>query len=72
LIQAKALGPAAVAALYLGYQSADFSWNTLLSTATNAVRRWLTSSRNKALIIFTGGFMIYIGLVFFRSAFPVM
>jgi threonine/homoserine/homoserine lactone efflux protein len=68
LMQAKALGPAAVATFYLGHESADLSWNTLLSTATSAGRRWLTPGRYKALIVATGGFMIYFGMVFIRSA----
>ncbi len=70
LIQAKALGPAAVVTFYPAHESADFAWNTLLSTATSAGRRWLTPNRYKALIVITGGFMVYIGLVFMRTAFP--
>jgi len=68
LVQAKALGPAAVATFYLGHESADFSWNTLLSAATSAGRRWLTPDRYRALIVVTGGFMIYFAMVFIRSA----
>jgi threonine/homoserine/homoserine lactone efflux protein len=69
LMQAKALGPAAVAAFYLGHESADLSWNLVLSTATSAGRRWLTPRRYKALILLTGGVMIYFGVLFLRSAF---
>ena len=72
LMQAKTLGPAAVATFYVAHESADFSWNTLLSTATSAGRRWLTPGRYKALIVLTGAFMIYFGLVFIRSAFPAV
>ncbi len=68
LMQAKALGPAAVATFYLGHESADLSWSTLLSSATSAGRRWLTPARYKMLIVITGGFMIYIGAIFIRSA----
>lgn len=68
LLQAKALGLAAVVTFYLGHESADLSWNTLLSTTTSAGRRWLTADRYQALIVVTGGFMIYIGMVFIKSA----
>lgn len=69
LMQAQALGPAAVVTFYLAHECADFSWSTLLSAATSAGRRWLTPGLYKALIVITGGFMIYVGLVFIGSAF---
>jgi threonine/homoserine/homoserine lactone efflux protein len=66
LAQARALGALAVTAFYLGHISADFAWNTALATATTAGRRWLTDGRYQALILFTGGFMLYLGVVFLR------
>ena len=68
LAQARALGTATVAVFYLGHISADFSWDTLLSTMASAGRRWLTPKRYQALILVTGGFMIYLGILFIRSS----
>ena len=70
LMQAHALGPAGVVTFYLAHESADFSWDTLLAAATSTGRRWLTPRRYRTLVVITGGFMIYFGLVFIRSAFP--
>jgi threonine/homoserine/homoserine lactone efflux protein len=68
LAQAGELGPSAVVAFYLGHISADFGWDTTLSVATNAGSRWLTDNRYRALIVLTGGFMIYLGLIFLKSS----
>lgn len=68
LAQARALGVATVAVFYFGHISADFSWDTLLSTMASAGRRWLTPKRYQALILITGGFMVYLGLLFIRSS----
>ncbi|MGD2253571.1 MAG: LysE family transporter [Anaerolineales bacterium] len=68
LSQAQAIGTGAVAAFYLGHISADFAWNTFLATATGAGRRLLTQRMYALLIVLTGGFMIFLGLVFIRSA----
>ena len=68
LFQAQALGHAAIGAFYLGHSLADFSWDTILALATSAGRRWLTNARYRALIFITGGFMLYLGILFFYSA----
>jgi threonine/homoserine/homoserine lactone efflux protein len=68
LFQAQALGYAAIGAFYLGHTLADFSWDTTLALATSAGRRWLTNARYRALIFITGGFMLYLGVLFFYSA----
>lgn len=67
--QAQVLGSTAIVAFYLGHVSADFTWDTTLSIATSASRRWLTNTHYRAIILITGGFMLYLGVQFFRSAF---
>ncbi|HEY43880.1 MAG TPA: LysE family transporter [Anaerolineae bacterium] len=69
LSQALSLGYSAIGTFYLGHILADFAWDTTLSTATNASRPWLTDTRYRLLIMLTGGFMVYLGVVFLRSAF---
>ena len=68
LAQAQAIGIATLAAFYLGHISADFAWDTFLSASASAGRRILTDQRYRALILLTGGFMIYLGIVFFVTA----
>ncbi len=64
LEQARALGLAAVAAFYLGHISADYSWNTALSTLVGGGRRWITANVYRALILLAGLFFIYLGCLF--------
>lgn len=68
LAQAQAISIATLAAFYLGHISADFAWDSFLSVSASAGRRLLTDRRYRALILVTGGFMIYFGIVFFVSA----
>ena len=68
LSQAQAIGVATVAAFYLGHISADFAWDSFLSASASAGRRILTDRRYRGLIFITGGFMVYLGVVFFTSA----
>ena len=69
LAQAWELGGVVVMIFYLGHISADFAWDTLLSSTISAGRRWLTPKRYTGLIIATGIFMLYLGFLFLRSAF---
>jgi threonine/homoserine/homoserine lactone efflux protein len=69
LSQAQALGIGALVAFFLGHISTDFAWNTFLAGATSAGRRLLSDRLYQGLIIITGGFMLYIGVVFIQSAF---
>jgi threonine/homoserine/homoserine lactone efflux protein len=71
LTQALALGNAALGAFYLGHILADFAWDTTLAAASSASRRWLTDTRYRLLILLTGGFMVYLGVLFLRSAFAL-
>ncbi len=68
LAQAQAIGIATLATFYFGHISADFAWDTFLSASASAGRRILTDRRYRALILVTGGFMIYFGVVFIASA----
>ena len=68
LAQAQAIGFATLAAFYFGHISADYAWDTFLSASASAGRRILTDRRYRALILVTGGFMIYLGIVFIASA----
>jgi threonine/homoserine/homoserine lactone efflux protein len=64
LAQARLLGLEAVAAFYVGHISADFAWDTLLSTTMAGGRRWITPSIYRGLIGLCGAFLVYFGAVF--------
>lgn len=64
LSQARALDMAAVVAFYFGHISADYAWDTALSTVVGGGRRWLTDKIYRGLIGLTGGFLIYFGFIF--------
>ncbi len=68
LAQAQALGVATVTAFYVGHISADFAWDSFLSVTASAGTRILTDRRYQWLIVLTGGFMIYLGVVFILTA----
>lgn len=70
LAQAQAISAAAVGSFYLGHISADFAWDTTLAIASSTGRRWLTEIRYRALIVITGCFMLYLGVIFIKSAIP--
>jgi threonine/homoserine/homoserine lactone efflux protein len=59
----------AIGAFYFGHISADFAWDTLLSTATAWGKKWLTPTRYRLLILITGGFLIYLGITFLQIGF---
>lgn len=67
LTQAGALGTAGVIAFYLGHISADLSWDSLLALAGSMGGRWLTPGAYRALLLLTGAFMAYLGVVFLRT-----
>jgi threonine/homoserine/homoserine lactone efflux protein len=64
LLQARALGVAGILAFYVGHISADYAWDTVLSTVVGGGRRWLNDGIYRGLIVACGGFLIYLGLVF--------
>jgi threonine/homoserine/homoserine lactone efflux protein len=62
--EVSSLGAGTIAAFYLGHISADYLWDTFLSATISTGRKWLTEARYKILILITGGFMIYLGILF--------
>lgn len=67
LAQAAPLGPVAPVAFFLGHISADYAWDSLLSSMTSFGGRWLTDRRYKLLILLTAAFMMYFGFTFLRT-----
>jgi len=64
LAQVQALSLAAVGAFYLGHVSADYAWNTLLSSVIAGGRRWISDNLYRGIILVCGAFFIYLGGVF--------
>lgn len=64
LVQAQDLGLPAVAAFYFGHISADFTWDTTLSTVVGSGRRWITDRIYRFIIALCGSFFIYTGILF--------
>ena len=60
----KANGVAAVIAFYLGHITADYAWDTLLSTVVGGGRRWMTDAVYRTLLLICGVFFIYLGGTF--------
>jgi threonine/homoserine/homoserine lactone efflux protein len=69
LSQVQALNTAGVAAFYLGHISADFAWDTTLSSVVGGGRRWMNDRIYRAIFIFCGAFFVYLGLVFLKQGF---
>ncbi|NIM92511.1 MAG: LysE family transporter [Anaerolineales bacterium] len=67
LAELQSLAFISIAVFYLGHISADYLWDTVLSSAVSSGRRWLTDRRYALLILITGGFMIYLAIVFLRE-----
>lgn len=67
LREAQALGLASVAAFYFGHISADYFWDTVLASTIAMGRRWISDRAYQGLILITGTFMIYLGVVFIRE-----
>ncbi|RPI30362.1 MAG: hypothetical protein EHM70_14100 [Chloroflexota bacterium] len=49
-----------VAAFYLGHISADYLWDTFLSTVIGGGRRWLTDRIYQGMILVCGLFFLYL------------
>ena len=64
LSEVKLLGISAIVAFYLGHISADYLWDTFLSSAMALGKKWISQKGYNLLILSTGGFMIYLGVVF--------
>jgi threonine/homoserine/homoserine lactone efflux protein len=61
---AQTSGMISVTAFYLGHITADYAWDTLLSTVVGGGRRWMTDTIYRLLILVCGGFFLYLGGVF--------
>jgi threonine/homoserine/homoserine lactone efflux protein len=64
LSQASSLGIVEVLAFYFGHISADFAWDTILSSVVGAGRKWITPRIYQGLVLVCGIFLGYLGLVF--------
>lgn len=71
LSQAHALGTASVLAFYLGHISADFAWDTTLSTVIGSGKKWITDKVYSTIISVCGIFFLYLGIVFINKAFLI-
>ena len=58
-----------VGAFYIGHVSVDLLWDTFLSMAISSGKKWLSDRTYGILILLTGGFMIYLGVVFLLNGF---
>jgi threonine/homoserine/homoserine lactone efflux protein len=67
LLQAKAVGFLPVAGFYFGHISADFLWNTTLSTVVGSGKKFITDRVYSALISACGLFLIYLAVRFLMS-----
>jgi len=64
LAQARLTGGTAVAAFYLGHISADYGWNTLLSTVIGSGKRWLSGRVYQWINSACGAFLVLLGISF--------
>jgi threonine/homoserine/homoserine lactone efflux protein len=64
LLQAKAAGLYAVAGFYLGHISADFLWNTALSTLVGGSKNHISQRVYAGLISACGIFLVYLAVRF--------
>jgi threonine/homoserine/homoserine lactone efflux protein len=64
LAEAQALGVASIAAFFLGHISADYAWDTLLSTVIGGGKNWISDPVYKGIILVCGIFFIYLGGMF--------
>ncbi len=72
LVQARMFGIAAILAFFLGHISADFLWDTFLSSVVGSGRRWITQGIYNALITVCGLYLIYLGGGFLIHGFQII
>lgn len=68
MIQIGAVTPLGIAAFYFGHISADYTWDTFLSTVIGGGKRWITDRVYQIIIAACGIYFIYLGIVFIRQA----
>jgi len=71
LLQAKAVGLMPVAGFYFGHISADFLWNTALSTVVGSGKMIITNQVYTGLISACSLFLIFLGLKFLLSGITI-
>ena len=64
LAQAQQASLAIVSAFYIGHISADFAWNTALSTFIGGGRKWINDRIYQAILGISGAFLIYLAAIF--------
>jgi threonine/homoserine/homoserine lactone efflux protein len=67
LLQAKAVGLMPVLGFYLGHISADFLWNTTLSTAVGGSKKLISNKIYAGLISVCSLFLIYLAVKFLMA-----
>jgi threonine/homoserine/homoserine lactone efflux protein len=67
LLQAKAVGVMPMMGFYLGHISADFLWNTTLSTAVGGTKKLITNKVYAGLISVCSLFLIYLAVKFLMA-----
>ncbi len=68
LNQQNIFAPAGLAAFYLGHISADYTWNTILSTVVTGGKKWITDKVYNTILALCGIFFIYLGINFLNEA----
>ena len=64
LTQLNAVAPLTLTTFFIGHISADYAWDTLLSTVVSSGRRWITDSVFRVIITACGLFFLYLGGTF--------
>jgi len=64
LAQAQQASLVIVSAFYIGHISADFAWNTALSTVIGGGRRWINDRTYQAIMLVSGAFLVYLAYIF--------
>ena len=64
LVQAQQASLAIVSAFFIGHISADFAWNTTLSTIIGGGRHWINDRFYQAIMLVSGTFLLYLAFVF--------
>jgi threonine/homoserine/homoserine lactone efflux protein len=67
LAQAQAVSLPAVLAFYAGHVSADYAWDTVLSTVIGGGQRWMTDGLYRVLLFACGAFFLYLGWIFLNQ-----
>lgn len=64
LAEAQAASLGAVSAFFLGHISADFAWDTVLSSVVGSGRRWLNDRLYQGIFLLCGAFFLYLAWTF--------